>query len=794
MLTYTSRLDQPAGEAEDVPPRRSSLGGRNPLFGGSLAAAAGIELAELSGLGIAPSLGLFAALLVWFLVRRSNAATWLVVGAAFVVLQALALRPISALELERRIGPLGRAVRLTGTIVDHPRTKEESRFYRCTLRMESIRWDGTEHPCTALLAVSWPEEAPVYGDRVRIDGWLRPPERPRNPGQFDFAAWLRRRGILTELWLREPGDAVVLSSGHGSPLVEASQEFRQWTQRCLRLDLEREPAVAAVIASMVLGTADEAADHLAEAFRQTGTFHLFAVSGFNVAILALLVQWLLQPLGLGRGKLSPVVIVPVLLFYALVTGLGASSVRATLMAAVLLTAAWSEHPARLLNSLGAAALLILAWDPQQLFGAGFQLSFLVVLALLALADPILQRIRSLGGPDPFLPEVLLPRWRQWLERRRIELLGLVAASLAAWLGSAPLMFWHFHTVTPIALLANLLAVPLATVILGLGLLSLLGGAASVTWAVLINNANWGATQLLLLSVQSFAAVPGGHFHAALPRPGAPEVELTLLDLDRSSALVLRTGRETWLLGSGHRSDFARGLQPFLHLRGLDRVAGLIATKPASAHLGAAEEVLRQFRPGVVIDAPLAARSPFRRELHELTARWRIPEKFVAAGDTLNLGAGARLVVLHPPRDLPGARREDQPLVLRLDCADGRRVLLLGDAGESIERLLLERPAELRADVLVLGEHPREASGTPAFLAAVHPKIILRHERNRRFRRPSDEGESQRRILRLSAETQLYKTEQNGALTLSLDPGREPRVSGFLGPLRRSASAAAPPSR
>lgn len=760
-----------------MPGAAGPLRGRHPLLGAALAAAGGIVLADGTGLPPAAAGAGLALALLGFLVRRSNAATWLVVAAAFACLHSLALRPVSGLELARRIGPLGRAVRVVGVIADQPRTKDSSRFYRCTMQLESIRWDGEMRPCRARLALSWPDEAPVYGDRVEIDGWLRRPEQPRNPGQFDFAGWLARRGILNELWLREAADARVLSSGHGSALVEISQEFRLWTQACLRRDLEDEPAVAAVIASMVLGTSDEAAEQLADDFRHTGTFHLFAVSGFNVAILALLVQWLLQPLGLGRGKLAPAVIVPVLCFYALVTGLGASSVRATLMAAVLLTAAWSEHPARLLNSLGAAALLILAWDPQQLFGAGFQLSFLVVFALVLLGEPILQRIRHLGGPDPFLPMLLLPTWLQWLHRRRVEFLGLFAASLAAWLGSAPLMFWHFQTVTPVGLLANLLAVPLATVILGLGLMSLLGGAWSVLWSVLVNNANWGATHLLLAGVQAFAALPGGHFHAALPTPRAAPVELTVLDLDRSSAVVLRTGRETWLLGTGHRSDFEHGVRACLFARGLDRIEGLLATKPASAHLGAAEECLRQFRPRIVLDSPLAARSSFRRELHEQLAQQGIPLRLLSAGDRLELGSGARLTVLHPPATLPGPRREDQPLVLRLDCADGRRVLLLGDAGESIERVLLEAGADVRADVLILGEHPREPSATPAFLTAVGAQTILRHERNRRFRQ-SEDGESARRRIRLPAGTKLFKTEQNGALTLSLRPGEEPQVEGF----------------
>ena len=114
-------------------------------------------------------------------------------------------------------------------------------------------------------------------------------------------------------------------------------------------------------------------------------------------------------------------------------------------------------------------------------------------------------------------------------------------------------------------------------------------------------------------------------------------------------------------------------------RGLDRLAGVIATKPASAHVGAAEECLRQFRPGALVDAPGPARSPFRRELHECAVQAGTPLRLVAAGDMLELGAGARLHVLHPPAVRPGPRREDQPLVLRLDCADGRGAAQAGSA-------------------------------------------------------------------------------------------------------------------
>ncbi len=747
--------------------RRNPFAGRNPLFLGAVCAALGIGLAEWTRLPVLPAEAIYLATLASFFWVRRDWAVWLQLVAAFVVLHAIALRPECADALREKVSAKGRLIRATGVIIDEPKSKEDSRFFRFPVQLESVRLNDVTFPCDIVVNVAWPDESPRYGDRIEVLGFARNVLPARNPGQFDYAAYLRRKGILTEIWLREAQDGKVLSSGGGNALVERSQRFRKWTHDMLTLDLEADPQVAAVIASMVLGTADEAADQLAEAFRSTGTFHLFAVSGFNVAILALIVQWMLQPFGLHRGSMSPVVIIPILVFYALVTGLGASSVRATLMAAVLLAAAWSDRPARIVNTLGASGLLILAWDTQQMFQAGFQLSFLVVLALLVFAEPVHGFLKRFGAPDPFIPPVLLPRWRQWLDRRRIEVLGLFAASFAASLGSTPLMLYHFHSITPVGLIANIVAVPLATVILGLGILSLLGGAISSSWAVLINNANWGLTKVLLVSIDFFAAIPGGSFHATLPEWRAPPAEIVVYDLEKSSLLLLRAGRETWLLGAGHSSEFERQTRSFLFARGLDRITGLVATAPSSAHLGAADDLVEQFRPPAVFDSPLPARSPYRRALDETLEDLKQAKRIVARGDVLSLPTGATLRVLYPPADLVRTRADDKAFVLQLETAAGQRVLFLTDAGESTERWLLEHGPLATSDVLVFGEHSKETSGTPGLLRAVQPRLIVRHERNRTFRPSRDEDDGGRPRFRPPAEAIYLRTENEGAVTIRL---------------------------
>ncbi len=244
------------------------------------------------------------------------------------------------------------------------------------------------------------------------------------------------------------------------------------------------------------------------------------------------------------------------------------------------------------------------------------------------------------------------------------------------------------------------------------------------------------------------------------------------DFDRSSAIVIRAGRETWLLGCGHGSDFERGLRPALYARGLDKVSGLVVAEGTSAHLGAIDEFLRQFPPDRVVESPLAARLPDRQRLHQTLADAKQGKSIHWHGQSIPLGAsGIELRVLHPPAGLERRVSDDQALVLRLQLPDGRRVLFMADSGFNTERWLIENEADLASDVLVLGRHSRDLTGTPEFLRRVAPKWIVRHEHSRRFRKPDEN-------FQLPAGIPFWQTSEEGAIVLRFFPNRSD-IRGFV---------------
>ena len=148
-------------------------------------------------------------------------------------------------------------------------------------------------------------------------------------------------------------------------------------------------------------------------------------------------------------------------FYAAVTGLHVSSIRAAVMSSILLGSFFFERKVFALNSLAAAAFFLLCWDTNEFFSTGFQLSFAVVGGIILLADPLSGWLRLIGAPDPFLPRRLVSGLRRMIGVGYEWICRGGSVSLAAWLGSLPLIFWYFHLITPSSLFANLVVVPIA---------------------------------------------------------------------------------------------------------------------------------------------------------------------------------------------------------------------------------------------------------------------------------------------------------------------------------------------
>ena len=236
-------------------------------------------------------------------------------------------------------------------------------------------------------------------------------------------------------------------------------------------------------------------------------------------------------------------------FYTALTGWPASAIRATVMLTIIVIGWVLKRPGDLLNSLFAAAFIILAWDPRQLFQAGFQLSFLVVLCLILVLPTFDQFIERLLQPDSLLPDELRPRWQKILRRPARLLLDLLFTSFAAWLGSIPLVALYFHILTPVSAPANLLAVPLCALVLASNLISLMLAGWFPGGAEIFNHAGWFLMECIRAASGWFAGWPGAYYYVA--PPGLFTIALYYLVL-----LAVFTG---WLFKSRWRAWKMAGL-------------------------------------------------------------------------------------------------------------------------------------------------------------------------------------------------------------------------------------------
>ena len=732
---------------------------RQPFIGVACAAIVGILVADKAP---HPTFGLALAVLLAAaaFIRRSSLLTHAFVIASFFAVHSFRQTESAALRLADELGTKPVALAARGVVVTEPKLSARGTA-SFQFALQSIARDGRTEPTSATILARWRGDV-RYGDELQLFGVATPIEPPRNPGEFDMRDYLARRDVRHVLVVRYPENAKLISRGGGNRVMRAAQASRKWMQNALARGLEDSPDLHSLISGMVLGVRDEAPDEIEERFQQTGTLHLFAVSGLNVAIVAQLL-WILATMLRIPRRAAIALIIPALFFYAAVTGLNPSSVRAALMAAVVLGGFFVDRKVVIGNTVGAAAAIVLCYDTNQLFSTGFQLSFAVVVAIVWAADPFLKFMMRWCEPDPFLPRSLVSRAHRIVERSWGTIARGLSVSLAAWIGSLFLILPYFHLVTPVSLLANLVVVPLAFLVLAVGLMSLLVTPVASWIAIVFNNANWSFASAILSSVEVFAGLPGSHFYVERPRwPTGARAEMTVLDLGPGGALHFRSRRADWLVDCGAERDFKRILRAYLRSRGINGMEGLVLTHGDASHIGAAASVLRTFTPPAIIDTPAPDRSSVHRALIEQLGQRGIPRQLCTRGGDFDLARDVTARVLYPPAKLRARAADDQALVTQLIVRDRWRVLLMSDSGEATERALLASGEDLQSDIIVKGQHHSGQSGSEEFLARVQPQVLIasspRFPENERLKDEWAQMVTARGI-------KLFRQDESGAVTL-----------------------------
>jgi len=744
---------------------------KRPFLAVALCFAAGVLVADRVSFWLP---GLFAmsfafALASLFWEAKRSLLMFLLVFSAGSTRQSLELQPLSPFNLRSLETGKAELVTLIGRLRETPRERltvirgRQSWRSKAVVEVEGLlRGDHLQRTDGLVMAQAGDQLPQDFfaGRAVAVTGVLKPPPGPVADGMFDYRSYLARQNIYFELEARETNSWQVRWESPQPAHRPLGDRFVAWSRKTLALGLPEEDIPVRLNWAMSLDLKGGLTDDIVEPFLRAGTYHIFAVDGLRIGLISAILLGLFRVVRLPK-TLAVILVIPILWFYAATTGWAASAIRSTVMMSVIL-AGWAvRRPNDLLNSMGAAACLILAWQPQQLFQAGFQLSFVVV-ACIALVGPVLRRIQ-LKPPDPLAPpsRTSAPAWLMTVARYLKEAL---LASVVAWLGSVPLSAYYFNLFSLASVPGNFLVVPVCVLCLICNLLSLLAGPFIPAISGLFNNASWLLMKLIALASGWAAALPAGYCYVASPSPAAILLyyavlltvltgwifnssrkkwglclisvlsmvclyqkwegrRSTTLDVlsDRGSEilfLVTPNRLETMLINTGRSNTVDRLVKPFLRAHGVNRLPLLLLTQGDAAHAGGLKSVEAEFRPQIELSGPGRPRAAAFEWLGSASRRGAVRWHELSA----NAPAGP-WTVLHPLATPRPARSQDDAVVLRGEFS-GAKVLSLSALGWAGQRALLARKIDLRADMIIASVPPGgEALGDP-LLDAIHSSLIV----------------------------------------------------------------------
>jgi competence protein ComEC len=675
--------------------------------------------------------------------------------------------------------------------------------------------------------------APAYaaqwrrGRRVRVPASLREPSAYSDPGVPNDRDALARRGFCLVGSVKS--GALVERVEDGTRLQEASATVRAWARQRLTESIgpisERSAAIATAI---LIGDRSRLPQEDEKRLQRAGTYHVIAISGGNIAIVAA-VLLLVARLLLVPHRLAAAFTIAALLFYAQITGPAASVERAVAAAVIFLAARVIDHRGPALNALAVAALLATTKSPVSILDPGFLLSFGATLGILVgtprLSSPARRSRRG----------VAVGAFRLFLRAS----VAVLAATLCAELVLIPISATVFGRVTFAGLLLNLVAIPLmsvvqisAAVVLGGPQLggAIHGGAVYATHlaasglvesARLVEIAPWlsslvSSPAVLLVATYYLAvacllvprlracagAIATASIGLMLAGPTACSsnavshsrfpLRVVVLDVGQGDATVVSMSNGRALLVDaggipafaapgehGETTGFDVGDRVVVRaLRALDvsRLTALVLTHGDPDHMLGAPAVLAAMRVTSLWEGVPVPPHPGLQALRRTAAAQGVDWRTVQAGDREQFGP-VEVRVLHPP--LPVWERQrirnEDSIVLEVRLGEVS-IVLAGDVGREGERTILSRLEPGRLTVLKAGHHGSATSSTPEFLSALKPAaVIFSAGRDNRFGHPHPAVVERFR----EHGTVIFRTDHDGAVFVETD-GSTVHMRGWRG--------------
>lgn len=666
----------------------------------------------------------------------------------------------------------GEIVSIGGIVEKSPLNK-----HYLVLKADSINGESLD---PVALAVSKPyNDETLYqrGQYIVINGVLEKPMPATNPGGYDARRYWRSQGIFYQIRANKLIEIVRESEG-------IIHKINQWQEKLLAVLAEKLNAEHyQLMQGLLFGEKGALDEDLYSDGQKLGIAHVFAVSGLHVGFIAGGLMGILALLRLERSFWAVGMMILFLSVYCLMTDMTASALRAAVMTVMgLLAVRWLRYR-DIYTIMAFAALVILLYNPFLITAVGFQLSFGSTLGLVY-CYPILAEKLSFVKPK--------------------ALRNVLAVSLAAQLGSMPLIAYHFYMISLFSPLVNVLVVPVIGILVPLVLLALTMALILPVFGEILFLPAEMLIYLLLKGIDGFTALWGtGHFYLGRPhwlgillylalliiwrnqwlkgwskgvrysfslmalaaifffwRP--PEIispQITYLDVGQgSSAVAELKDNRCFVFDGGLKSDVTAG---YLRYRGINRIDAVVLSHNDEDHSTGIRHLLRDFQVDYFILNQNTVDDEIIVELLDLARKRKIKVLFPQKATTLKSGVDATLTLL-PVGEFTKDDTNSRQLVA-VFTVDDQNIIFPGDlSAKHLENLVKNLPS---IDIWTVPHHGSKNSHSEYFYQKLKPKAaIISAGRNNRY------GHPHQIVLDTLAKEKIpyWRTDLCGAITIRLE--------------------------
>jgi competence protein ComEC len=687
-----------------------------------------------------------------------------------------------------------------GILLQEPFEEKDKQVF--TLRLVSPD-SSTLLPYVAKVYAEEIEKSIGYGDLIRFKGRLKSPPGLRNPGGFNYRSFLRRKGIFYLTYISE-GNIEFITSFLTNPFItKILFPIKHYCVGAISKNLD--DVHSSLLKGLTVGLRGDIPDNIKEIFSDAGVIHILAVSGLHVGIISFFLFVLFRSLHIPFN-VSILLSCVFLIIYAFMTGLRPSVIRATIMFIFIMMGTLGQRRVIVINTIAVSAILILIFNPLDLFDAGFQLSYVATFSIVILYrriyDYFPQALKKIKVVSRFL---LLP----------------LSVTIAAQLGTAPVIAYYFFKVPLASSISNLVIVPFVSLVIPSGFLTVLGNVIHHLIADIFAGANWILLHIIIKLSTFFSTIPNLRLWVRRPpflffllyypvlftfflmdrkkrikyfvftsliianifmvsklyHLFSPQLTVNFLDVSQGDASVIEfPHKQVCVIDGGKRSYFIdygeRVLIPFFRSKGIRTINTIIATHPDVDHYGGLITVMEKFK----VDKLVVNGSPKRTYLYQKllnTARRKGVSVYnVHKGEVLWIG-DYPFYMLNPPV-LRGSKLPSNEGSIVVKFGYGNVTFLF--TGDYPNRIFRIPHSLLDCTVLKFPHHGAKFFHAGSFLTAVDPEITtISVGGDNRFGHPVRENIH---ILN-SLGSQIYRTDRDGAIILSTD-GKTIKVKKMKG--------------